>query len=94
MAALIVLVACLPDGDRPAGELRPAVLAEGLSTQALELAARFDARNGNAFQSGRIRELLAQEPLVAQLPLTPPPPHHVASTVARQFSSVSPIIPV
>ncbi|MFC5747097.1 hypothetical protein [Actinomadura rugatobispora] len=49
----------------PVGELRVE-----LARRAEELAARFDARNGNEFQSGVIRELLDAEPVVEHLPLS------------------------
>ncbi|XVQ12160.1 hypothetical protein ACQP1W_06150 [Spirillospora sp. CA-255316] len=49
----------------PVGELRVE-----LARRAEELAARFDARNGNEYQSGVIRELLEAEPVVEHLPLS------------------------
>ncbi|WP_433179371.1 hypothetical protein [Actinoallomurus sp. CA-150999] len=58
-------------GDRPAGEVPAAELNEELARHALDVAARFDARNGTPEQGRLIRELLDAEPLVEQLPLTP-----------------------
>jgi tetratricopeptide (TPR) repeat protein len=55
------------DGEEVAGP----VLREELTAYALDLAARFDARNGTAEQSRLARETLAAEPLVDHLPLTP-----------------------
>lgn len=53
---------------------------EGLRQTALDLAARFDARNGTSHQGDLTRETLDAEPVVERLPLTPhasrpaPPP--------------------
>ncbi|MEU6219116.1 tetratricopeptide repeat protein [Streptomyces sp. NPDC047022] len=44
-------------------------LAAHARAQALELAARFDARNGTAYVSERTRERMEQRPLVDRLPL-------------------------
>lgn len=56
--------------DRPAAELRVTELRDQMRDHALALAARFDARNGTTAQSTRIRDRLAAEPVVAELPLT------------------------
>lgn len=78
-------------GDRqvpgPAGRLWTAVeLATHARAEALDLAGRFDARNGTAYVSEQVRARMAQEPLVERLPLgvrsarpatavaAPPPP--------------------
>ncbi|MCP2335482.1 hypothetical protein [Actinomadura rupiterrae] len=57
-------------GDRPAGDVALPVLREELERLALDLAGRFDARNGTSHQGDQIRALLAAEPLVERLPLT------------------------
>ncbi|MEU6374697.1 tetratricopeptide repeat protein [Streptomyces sp. NPDC046909] len=61
-------------GDRqvpgPAGRSWTArELAAHARAEALDLAARFDARNGTAYVSERARARMAQEPLVERLPL-------------------------
>lgn len=43
---------------------------EEMAARARELAAAFDARNGNSYQSGRVEERITAEPLVTALPLT------------------------
>ncbi|GLW06679.1 hypothetical protein Misp01_18090 [Microtetraspora sp. NBRC 13810] len=53
-------------GEIPAAELR----AE-MERDARAFAARFDARNGTAEQGDRVERLLAAQPLVEHLPLTP-----------------------
>ncbi|HWG97943.1 MAG TPA: hypothetical protein VNV66_01165, partial [Pilimelia sp.] len=57
-------------GDRPAGDTTVARLAAELRELATGLAARFDARNGTGYQSGRIAARLVAEPLVEYLPLS------------------------
>ncbi|WP_406642035.1 hypothetical protein [Amycolatopsis sp. WGS_07] len=47
------------------------VLARRMRGLALDLAGQFDRRNGNSFQSDRIRARLAAEPLTEFLPLEP-----------------------
>jgi len=44
-------------------------LAAHARAEALELAARFDARNGTSYVGDRVRARMAQEPLVERLPL-------------------------
>ncbi|RAY15066.1 tetratricopeptide repeat protein [Actinomadura craniellae] len=67
-------------GDRPETEVPAAELQAELAERALELAARFDARNRTSHQGDIVRRTLAAEPLVEHLPLTPyvrpatPPP--------------------
>ncbi|GAA0359054.1 hypothetical protein NE235_17410 [Actinoallomurus spadix] len=58
-------------GDRPAADVPAAGLRADLTRHALDLAARFDARNGTPEQGRLVRELLDAEPLVDHLPLTP-----------------------
>ncbi|GAA4618744.1 hypothetical protein GCM10023195_84460 [Actinoallomurus liliacearum] len=58
-------------GDRPAAEVPAADLRAELTREALDLAARFDARNGTPEQGRLVRELLDAEPLADHLPLTP-----------------------
>jgi tetratricopeptide (TPR) repeat protein len=58
--------------DRPAAELEAANLRDLLAERALELAGRFDARNGTSEQGDRIREVLTAEPIVEHLPLSGP----------------------
>ncbi|MEV4350859.1 tetratricopeptide repeat protein [Actinoplanes sp. NPDC049596] len=52
-------------------EITAAGLATELETQATELAARFDARNGTTAQSSRIAEWLVREPFGVTLALSP-----------------------
>ncbi|MFD8491638.1 tetratricopeptide repeat protein [Amycolatopsis sp. NPDC059657] len=58
-----------PDGPVSAGDL----LAE-LTSRALAVAARFDARNGNSTQSSQIQAILDARPLLDRLPLSGPMP--------------------
>ncbi|MCO5974381.1 hypothetical protein [Actinoallomurus soli] len=58
-------------GDRPTAEVPAADLRAELTREALDLAARFDARNGTPEQGRLVRDLLDAEPLVDHLPLTP-----------------------
>ncbi|MEV5569259.1 hypothetical protein AB0L06_04360 [Spirillospora sp. NPDC052269] len=68
--------------ERPAGDVALPDLRVELERLALDLAARFDARNGTSHQSDEVRAMLDAEPLVERLPLTeharaaaaPPPP--------------------
>ncbi|MER7835172.1 tetratricopeptide repeat protein [Streptomyces sp. NPDC096040] len=54
----------------PAGRAWSAVeLAGHARAEALELAARFDARNGTSYVGDQLRERMAQRPLVDRLPL-------------------------
>lgn len=82
MAASIALVMRRLDeagrGDEPVfpykdetRQVPAAALREEMTTRALELAARFDARNGTTAQGDRIRARIAAEPVVDFLPLTP-----------------------
>ncbi|MBE1496514.1 tetratricopeptide (TPR) repeat protein [Amycolatopsis lexingtonensis] len=61
-------------GDAPVrragGMTTVAALRDELADRALAIAARFDARNGTAEQSDRVRAMLAAEPLVEHLPLS------------------------
>ncbi|UOX92894.1 hypothetical protein MUY14_20560 [Amycolatopsis sp. FBCC-B4732] len=61
-------------GDAPVrragGTTTVAELRDELAGRALEIAARFDARNGTAEQGERVRAVLAAEPLVEHLPLS------------------------
>jgi tetratricopeptide (TPR) repeat protein len=59
----------LPCAGPLGAEWTVASLRAAVTAQADELAARFDARNGNAAVSGRRRERLERRPLVAQLNL-------------------------
>ena len=54
-------------GGRPAG-----AVAEDLATRALDLAARFDARNGTGEHTGQTRETLATTPIGAGFSLAAP----------------------
>ncbi|HKD96980.1 MAG TPA: tetratricopeptide repeat protein [Micromonosporaceae bacterium] len=51
-------------GDRPAAEVRSADLAAELGTLARDIAALFDARNGNRHQSAEVEAVLSAEPIV------------------------------
>ncbi|MFY1689481.1 hypothetical protein [Plantactinospora sp. WMMB782] len=57
------------DGGRRE-ETSVARLHDELVAHARELAARFDARNGNTHQSGRVEARMVAEPVVDRLPLT------------------------
>ena len=65
------------DTDVPVETLR-----SELERQALELAARFDARNGTSHQSNRVRGLLAAAPIVESLPLGPAGSRSAATMVS------------
>lgn len=54
---------------RPTAEVTVTALAAELAASARELAARFDARNGNGYQSSRIEAWLAAQPLPARIEL-------------------------
>ncbi|MGI5323403.1 hypothetical protein [Actinomadura nitritigenes] len=56
-------------GGRPAADVPVAELRAELEARATELAARFDARNGTSHQGGKVRELLAAEPVFGFVPL-------------------------
>jgi tetratricopeptide (TPR) repeat protein len=60
-------------GDRPAAGIPAEDLRAELTKQALELAARFDARNGTGYQTERIVALMAEQPVAEQLPLSVTP---------------------
>ncbi|WP_319460617.1 hypothetical protein [Micromonospora sp. RTP1Z1] len=57
-------------GDRPAGDVPVGDLADELAGTATALAARFDARNGTAHQSGLIARRLAARQVGEHLPLS------------------------
>ncbi|GAA1620475.1 hypothetical protein ACFQY4_24885 [Catellatospora bangladeshensis] len=65
-----------PDGRRAVVTVD--VLRERLQAQAEELAARFDARNGNTYQSELLRQRISAEPVLAKLALS------VLDTVGRR----------
>ncbi|GAA4546982.1 ATP-binding protein [Amycolatopsis samaneae] len=77
------LVADSGHGDAPVrragGEISVKALHEELSERALDIVARFDARNGTREQGDRIRSVLAAEPLVEHLPLSGPVPTPAAT---------------
>jgi len=58
-------------GDRAAADVPVAALGEELAAFALDIAGRFDARNGTGYQSQMVRDTLGAEPLVDHLPLSP-----------------------
>ncbi|HEY1484793.1 MAG TPA: tetratricopeptide repeat protein [Micromonosporaceae bacterium] len=60
-------------GDRPATDPSAATLATELSALAIDLAERFDARNGTDQQSHEIAIILGAEPLSDHVPLGDPP---------------------
>ncbi|GAA2147870.1 hypothetical protein [Actinomadura napierensis] len=66
-------------GDRPAADVPLAELGAELEARATELAARFDARNGTSHQGGKVRAILAAEPVAGFVPLAP---HHRRSAPA------------
>lgn len=57
---------------RPGEEIAVAKLQEELAGRALDIVARFDARNGTSEQGDQVRALLEAEPLVDHLPLSGP----------------------
>lgn len=71
-------------GDRPAGEVPAAALAEELARYASELSVRFDARNGTTEQSGRVAGVLAAQPYPVVLPLSPTDRRRAAAPAAAQ----------
>ncbi len=77
-------------GDRAAADVEADTLAAELTELALDMASRFDARNGTDYQSGLIRELLAEEPLVDHLPLSPTASPSLMSPSLMPPSRVSP----
>ncbi|HVV21056.1 MAG TPA: tetratricopeptide repeat protein, partial [Pseudonocardiaceae bacterium] len=60
-------------GDRPATEVPVAELRDEMAAYALAVAARFDARNGTTYQSRRMRETMAAEPVAEYIPLSTTP---------------------
>ncbi|KAB2379425.1 hypothetical protein [Actinomadura montaniterrae] len=56
-------------GGRPAADVPVAELRAELEGRATDLAARFDARNGTSHQGGKVRALLAAEPVFGFVPL-------------------------
>jgi tetratricopeptide (TPR) repeat protein len=92
-ALLLRRLAAAGSGDRPVhrrdrdGQRAQSVpvsgLAEQLSARALELAARFDARNRSGHQTSVVRTRLDDQPLVGGLSLTPAVPRRRAPA-ARQ----------
>lgn len=77
----------LPAGFRSSGGTGTApvaALAAELADRARALARRFDERNGNAYQSGRIEERITADPIVAYLPL---------SITAAYRSRIAPVSP-
>ncbi len=73
----------LPVSDESVG-----ALADELRTRALDLAARFDARNGTDTQGTAVRAVLEAEQLVDQLPLSGP-----ARRASQQTAPVLPPLP-
>ena len=61
-------------GTRAGAPVTAAALGRELADRALELAGRFDARNGSGYQTERVHAVLDAQPIVAALPLVPPPP--------------------
>jgi tetratricopeptide (TPR) repeat protein len=57
--------------DRAADDVEVKALADELAALANNMAARFDARNGNDIRSAAIASTLAAEPLVDYLPISP-----------------------
>lgn len=91
-AALVLRMADTGEGltlRGPSGEpVAAAELHRELTAQALELAGRFDARNGSSCQGDRVRAVLEAEPILEWLPLSPyarrpaPPPPPAAGPAA------------
>ncbi|WP_051468425.1 hypothetical protein [Actinomadura oligospora] len=75
-------------GDRPAADVAVPVLRAELERLALDLAGRFDARNGTSHQSDEVRAMLDAEPLAERLPLTE---HARAAAAPPPASAVVPL---
>jgi tetratricopeptide (TPR) repeat protein len=58
---------------RPAGEVSVATLRAELTDRVRSIAAQFDARNGNTYQSGIFEDVLAAEPLFERSESAAPP---------------------
>ncbi|GAB3148386.1 hypothetical protein GCM10027290_33030 [Micromonospora sonneratiae] len=56
--------------DRAAGDVSVAALAAELAGTAIDIAARFDARNGTSAQSDQVRQRMSVEPIGEHLPLS------------------------
>ncbi|MBM7789229.1 hypothetical protein [Tenggerimyces flavus] len=74
----------------PVGEESVGALADELRTRALDLVARFDARNGTDTQGRAIRDLLNAEPVTDHLPLSGPARRAAA---AQQTAPALPPLP-
>jgi tetratricopeptide (TPR) repeat protein len=72
-------------GERAAAEVPASVLGAELAALSLEIAGRFDVRNGTGHQSTKMRAVMDSEPLVEHLSLAPTPPRRVA-TAAEIFA--------
>jgi len=70
-------------GARTAAPVTAAALGAELATRTLELAGRFDARNGSGYQTERVRAVLDAEPIVGALALVPPRPRRPAPAPRR-----------
>ncbi len=77
-------------GNRPAGDVTVTTLATELVDRAVELAARFDARNGTGHQGAELRRILDAAPIVTGLPLVPQPPRRVAPSQRRPTTAEVP----
>ncbi|MEV4415517.1 hypothetical protein [Catellatospora sp. NPDC049609] len=106
-AAALVLrrLAEAGQGDLPVrrsgGPVGVAELGPVLRERAEAIARRFDARNGNTFQSGRVAEVIDAAPLVAYLPLSLTSAYTPAAVVPApagpqeaDISAVSPNLPL
>jgi tetratricopeptide (TPR) repeat protein len=76
-------------GDRTAADVPADVLAARLAERAVEVVARFDARNGTGGQSERVRRLMAAPTLVDHLPLGPTTSRHPAAAAAPEVATAS-----
>ncbi len=71
-ALVLRLVAESGHADAPVRDTTVGALRDELTSRALDLAARFDERNGTSAQGDAVREVLAASPLVDHLPLSGP----------------------
>jgi cellulose synthase operon protein C len=78
--------------DRPAADVAVPELRETLAAQAIELAGRFDRRNGTGHQGRLVRGTLAAEPVAEHIPLSTTarsrPPARPAQPVAEDLTGV------
>jgi cellulose synthase operon protein C len=82
-------------GERPVAEVPASVLGPQLAALSLDIAGRFDARNGTDHQSTKMHAVMAGEPLIERLSLAPTPPRRMttAESVFAKHPSPTPAAP-